>query len=138
MASKAMKKTWELFHKAGVKTMEAWSHALRTAWAIVKGLVKETVTVGEINTFAKDAHGNTASLWVKHGLTRVYVNYTTGGGSRKTVGFLKIENGKVAGFDGSREVRAVYEKFAGMELTAQKQPVRKPRCAWEMMALEAD
>jgi hypothetical protein len=43
MASKVMKKAWELFRKAGVKTMEAWSNALRTAWAIVKGVMKEVI-----------------------------------------------------------------------------------------------
>lgn len=40
MKSQVMRKAWELFRKAGVRTMEAWGNALRQAWAIVKGVVK--------------------------------------------------------------------------------------------------
>lgn len=38
MAAKVMKKAWEIFKKVGVRTMEAWSAALRKAWAIAKGM----------------------------------------------------------------------------------------------------
>jgi hypothetical protein len=43
MASKAMKKAWDIFKKAGIRTKEAWSNALRQAWAIVKGVMSETI-----------------------------------------------------------------------------------------------
>lgn len=39
-AAQAMKKAWEIFRKAGVRSMDAWKAALRQAWALVKGVVK--------------------------------------------------------------------------------------------------
>lgn len=42
-AAQAMKKAWEIFKKEGIRTSQAWSAALRKAWAIVKGVVKEMV-----------------------------------------------------------------------------------------------
>lgn len=41
MAKKAMQKAWEIYKKGGVRTLEAWSQALRKAWAIVKGIIQE-------------------------------------------------------------------------------------------------
>lgn len=44
-AAQAMKKAWELFKKAGIKTMDAWKTAIRQAWAIVKGVVNVKNTI---------------------------------------------------------------------------------------------
>lgn len=48
MSAMAMKKAWEIFKKWGVRTMAKWTEALRLAWAIVKGLVKEEKEVVEL------------------------------------------------------------------------------------------
>ena len=47
-AAQAMKKAWEIFKKWGVRTMAKWSEALKLAWAIVKGLVKEVEKMVEL------------------------------------------------------------------------------------------
>lgn len=36
-AKAAMTKAWKIYKQAGVRTMAAWSEALRSAWKIVKG-----------------------------------------------------------------------------------------------------
>lgn len=46
-AAQAMKKAWEIFKKEGIRTAQAWSAALRQAWVIVKGVVKEMMNIGE-------------------------------------------------------------------------------------------
>ena len=47
-AAQAMKKALEIFKKWGVRTMAKWSEALKLAWAIVKGLVKEVEKMVEL------------------------------------------------------------------------------------------
>lgn len=43
-AAQAMRKAWEIFKAAGIRTMDAWRVALRQAWAQVK---KEAVKMVE-------------------------------------------------------------------------------------------
>lgn len=46
----------------------------------------------QINEIAKE-YGLEASLWEKYGLSRIYITYTTGGGTRKEHGIMDIEKG---------------------------------------------
>lgn len=48
------------------------------------------ITIKEINTVA-EKYGLEAAYWEKYGYKRIYINYYTGAGYRKTHGFFTIE-----------------------------------------------
>lgn len=57
MRAKAMKKAWEIFREAGIRTIEAWSFALKRAWEIVKNTSKAVV-------LKMEARSNSDKMWV--------------------------------------------------------------------------
>ncbi|WP_144028876.1 hypothetical protein [Paenibacillus tyrfis] len=66
-AAKAMKRAWEIFKAAGIRTMKAWSVALKKAWQEVTRAEKYVeITLAKI--------GRTGKAWVAEitGLSKQY------------------------------------------------------------------
>src|SRR5690606_35957209 len=54
LQSSVMTKAWELFREAGIRTMKAWSEALRRAWDIVKSSYKKEETQLDLDKMSID------------------------------------------------------------------------------------
>lgn len=58
------------------------------------------------------------NLWSKGSLERVYVNHITGSKNRNTRGYLELSNHVVTGWDGDRNVRALFDELESVTITA--------------------
>lgn len=121
-----MKRAWEIaksgVEKFGGKVKEYFAEALKMAWAEAKQPATKEVTVQDLNEALEEMYGGySASVWKKYGHERIYVNYTTGGGSKRSTGFFVLQDGVIMEKSKDRCDNVAYklfQKFEGYKVVA--------------------
>ncbi|MBO8165094.1 MAG: hypothetical protein H0Z34_15530 [Brevibacillus sp.] len=103
MKAQVMRKAWGIFKKEGVRTMAAWSQALRRAWAIVKGVEKEvpartTLAIRHQPSGGKEWIAEIVGRHAKNNFERRFLNpvareWSYSGRTGRTV--FELEEGKI-------------------------------------------
>lgn len=120
-----MKRAWEIaregFIKFGGKVKEYFAEALKLAWAEAKQPAVKEVTVQDLNKALEEMYGGySANVWKKYGHERIYVNYTTGGGSKRSTGFFVLQDGVITKKSDRCDNIAweLFHRFKGYKLVA--------------------
>lgn len=115
---KVMVRAWEIARegvaKFGGNVKEYFSQALIIAWEEIKNIV----TTDEINQEFAETTDYEVNVWEKYGYQRLYVNYYTGSGYRKTIGYLTLKDGVISGIERGTDklVHKLYNRFAGLKV----------------------
>ena len=129
-----MRKAWEIFRSNGVRTMQAWSEALKSSWAIEKSepveiQISRAVEMAERMAIENEIQSQgyeeywyrfEANPWPKENPSRIYLNLNYGRSrkwSRGVAYCVDVQSGKTS--DVSRKYNNARERGIVEEIASQ-------------------